>query len=249
MCRMKMRSLLMTALAVLLLSVSCEKKKPVIDSVTFEDLPLGSSGFWNGSDGSGGFSSGNIFFINHYNNQYISWSAFAYSNHTDKVTPDFNNQYSAIAGNGANGSEKYGVYYYSGVPDTLKFSIPEKIIQISVCNSTYAYHAVKNGNAFCKKFGGDTGNDPDWFILTLTAIDSNGDPAGVVDINLADFRFTDNSKDYIANAWTDIDLSAFGFIKALKFEMSSSDSGIWGMNNPGYVCIDNITGELDISRD
>jgi Domain of unknown function (DUF4465) len=66
-----------------------------------------------------------------------------------------------------------------------------------------------------------------------------------VDINLADFRFTDNSKDYIGNTWTNIDLSAFGFIKALKFEMSSSDSGAGGMNTPGYVCLDNIIGELE----
>jgi hypothetical protein len=229
--------------------VSCEKEKPVTDTVTFEDLALGSSGFWNGSDGSGGFTSGNLRFINHYNRQYSSWNGFAYTNHTDKITPDFSNQYSSITGSGAGNSKKYGVFYYTGTPDTLRFLIPEKVTGISVCNSTYSYYSIKNGNPFCKKFGGDTGNDPDWFKLTLTAIDSTGTVKGVVDINLADFRFTDNSKDYIGNAWTRLDLSAFGFIKALKFEMSSSDSGIWGMNNPGYVCIDDITGVLDAVRE
>jgi hypothetical protein len=243
----KKRSCFLIALLVLLLSVSCKKENPVIDYVTFENLSLGSSGFWNGSDGSGGFSSRNIFFINHFDNRDNSWSGFAYTNHTDTITSGFSNQYSSITGSGAGGSKKYGVFSFSGVPDTLKFDIPEKIIRISICNTTFAYKSMKYGTPFCKKFGGDTGNDPDWFKLTLTALDSTGAIKGVVEINLADFRFTDNSKDYIANAWTDLDLSAFGFITSIKFEMSSSDSGIGGMNNPGYVCIDNIMGELDVA--
>jgi hypothetical protein len=230
-----------------LLLVSCEKKQPVTDDVNFENLVLSSSGFWNGSDGSGGFSSGNLFFVNHYESLYQSWSGFAYTNHKDNLTSDFANQYSSIAGGGAGGSQIYGVFYFTGIPDTLKFSLPEKVVHISLCNSTYSYFAIKNGNQFCRKFGGDTGNDPDWFKLTLTGIDASGLVKGVVDINLADFRFTDNSKDYISDTWTDLDLSAFGFIKALKFEMSSSDSGVWGMNNPGYVCIDNIKGILDVA--
>ena len=242
---MKRKSLILYTFAVLLLFVSCKKEKPVIDNVTFEELLLGPYGYWNGSDGSGEFSSGNLFFINHYNNQHHSWSGFAYTNHKDNITSDLNNQYSSIAGSGADGSEKYGVYSFNGKPDTLKFSVPEKVTHISVCNSTYTYYAIKNGNQLCKKFGGDSGNDPDWFKLTLTAIDSLGKVKGVVDINLADFRFTDNSKDYIANSWTYLDLSAFGFIKGLKFEMSSSDSGPGGMNTPGYVCLDNIKGELE----
>jgi hypothetical protein len=66
-----------------------------------------------------------------------------------------------------------------------------------------------------------------------------------MDIFLADYRFTDNAKDYIANAWTRIDLSTFGYIKAVIFEMESSDSGTGGINNPAYLCIDNIRGQLE----
>jgi hypothetical protein len=120
-----------------------------------------------------GFVSGNVFFINHFDAQYNSWSGFAYTNHTDTITKDFSNQYSSIFGKGAEGSQKYGVFYFTGVPDTLVFSVPEKVTDIAFCNSAYAYHSIKYGNQFCKKFGGATGNDQDWFKLTLTAIDND----------------------------------------------------------------------------
>jgi len=224
--------------------ISCQKEKAQTDLVDFEELPLDESGVWNGSDGSRGFKSGNVFFVNHYNSVYKCWSGFAYTNHSDTVTGDFTNQYSSITGSGYNKSLKYGVFYFSGEPDTLVFEIPEKVTDIAFCNTTYTYKAVKNGTDFNKKFGGNTGNDPDWLKLTLTPISEEGIPLGYVNVYLADFRFTDNKYDYISNAWTSIDLSQFGFIKWLKFEMSSSDSGEWGMNTPAYVCIDNIRGVL-----
>ena len=44
--------------------------------------------------------------------------------------------------------------------------------------------------------------------------------------------------------WTRYDLSDFGFVKGLVIELSSSDTGQWGMNTPAYFCLDNIEGEL-----
>lgn len=241
---MKTKILIVAVFTQAFLFCSCEKEKHLTDIVDFESLPLATSGYWNGSDGSGGFRSGNIYFVNRYNNVYKSWSGFAYTNHTDTVKGDYSNQYSSVAGGGADKSLKYGVFYFSGVPDTLVFEIPEKITGIAFCNTTYSYKSIKYGSLFNKAFGGTTGNDPDWFKVTLTPINKEGIELGKVDVYLADFRFTDNKKDYIANRWTSIDLSQYGFIKWLKIEMSSSDSGEWGMNNPAYVCIDNIRGIL-----
>ncbi|MGQ9620719.1 MAG: DUF4465 domain-containing protein [Bacteroidales bacterium] len=242
---MKTKLFFPAVLLLMLLLIACEKEKFAIDIVDFEELMLDASGYWNGSDESEGFSTGNIFFVNHYDKTYQSWSGFAYTNHSDTVTGDYSNQYSSITGSGDGNSAKYGVFYYSGLPDTLVFEIPEKITGIALCNSTYVYKSIKNGTPFSKKFGGDSGNDPDWLKVTLTPIDSQGIELGYMDVFLADFRFTDNKYDYIANAWTEIDLSQFGFIKWLKMEMSSSDSGEWGMNTPAYVCIDNIKGVLE----
>lgn len=235
------------AAALTALLISCNKNEPVIDIVDFEELDPGSSGVWNGSEGEGEFSSGNIDFPNDYNPTWQSWSGFSFTNHSDSTGKDFTNQYCSITASGAGKSSNYGVYYFSGTPDTVLFRIPEKITSVSVANSVYAYTAMLKGNPFAKKFGGDTGSDPDWFKLTLTAINSANETVGKVDIFLADFRFSINSKDYISNTWTSVDLSAFGFIKKIVFEISSSDTGDWGINTPAYVCVDNIIGELDVT--
>ncbi len=228
-----------------LLIYSCKKQdEPVISHITFEEFALGTDGFWNGSDGSGGFTSGNAFFKNTYDTAYKSWSGFAVSNKTDKTTPGYLNQYSSITGGGAKQSQKYALLY-SYSEDTIKFIKPQKISNISFSNSTYAYLAMKNGDNFSKKFGGETGNDPDYFSLTFKAVDDKG----VIwtfdqSLYLADFRSSDNSQDYIFQGWIDADLSSVGFIKYLIFSFDSSDKTGEYLNTPTYVCFDNIEGEI-----
>lgn len=231
-------------LALVLVLAACEEKEQR-ELIDFEEIELGSQGYRNGSDGSGGFRSGNGFFVNSYNHEWSSWSGFACSSHTDVTTAGPGNMYSSIAGSGADNSDKFAVYnYFSGQPDTLWFEIPQKITRISVSNSTYAYLTMHNGDPFAKKFGGDSGSDPDWFRLVLTAINADGDPFASAEIYLADFRFDNNTLDYISNVWTDIDLSQIGFVKGLVFEIESSDTGQYGINTPAYVCVDNIEGIL-----
>lgn len=230
-----------TAIGVVL--SSCEENSPSKDRVTFEELPLGKSGVYNGSDGKGGFSSGNIYFSNVYDAQYQSWYGFAYTNHHDKLTRGYENQYSAIAGEGDDGSEKYAVLY-TWSADTLFFDIPEKVTNISVCNSTYAYYAMLEGNEFAKKFGGETGDDKDFFNLIIEGFDSDENKVMKTTVALADYTFDDNTQDYIGNSWTDIDLSEAGHLKYMVFSFESSDVGQFGINTPTYVCIDNIFGEL-----
>ena len=63
---------------------------------------------------------------------------------------------------------------------------------------------------------------------------------GDVTLYLADFRFGDNSQDYIIDAWTAVNLSSLGQVKTLEFSVSSSDTGDFGINTPTYFAIDNI---------
>jgi hypothetical protein len=240
-----MKSALLIAILVTVSFLSCKKERPLVDKVDFEELVLDNSGYWNGSDGSGGFSSRNIFFVNHYNTHDGTWSGFAYTNHKDTVTSDLTNLYSSVWGSGADNSDKYGVFCYSGTEDTLTFKLPEKITDMAICNTVYAYNTIRSGNELCKKFGGETGNDQDWYKLTITVIDKDGNVLNQKDVFLADYRFDDNSRDYILKSWISIDLSEFGYIKALSFRLTSSDIGPWGMNTPGYVCIDNIIGIIE----
>jgi hypothetical protein len=243
---MKKGVLIAVLTTVMLFGNSCEKsEKPEKVVIDFEELALDESGFWNGSDGSGGFQSGNGFFNNRYDMEWESWFGYSYSNHTDTSSPGYDNQYSAITGSGADESEQYGVYYYYyQQPDTIWFGPQKKITSISLTNTTNTYMAMLNGDAFAKKFGGETGDDPDWFRVSVKGIGPDDTVTETINIYLADYRFDNNDENYIVDRWVKRDLSELGYIKGLVIEIESSDTSQWGPNTPAYVCIDNIEGFL-----
>jgi hypothetical protein len=98
-----------------------------------------------------------------------------------------------------------------------------------------------NGDSFAKKFGGETGDDPDFFSITIKAALNGEMMEDSIEFFLADYRFDDNSMDYILNEWTEIDLTSLGFADQLIFSLNSSDIGAFGINTPAYFCMDNIT--------
>jgi len=209
---------------------------------SFEDLTVPATGYWNGSDGSGAFVSGGLRFNNVSNPDWGTWAGFGYSNVKDSTTPGWSNQYAAAPGSGVDGSSNYGVGYvdaFGGVNPTVQLPIGSVPKGLYVSNTTYAYLSMRDGDAFAKKFGGATGNDADWFKLTATGkvLDQ---VTGTADFYLADFRFADNSKDYIVNDWRWFDLSSLGNAASIEFSLSSSDSGDWGMNTPSYFVVDNV---------
>ncbi len=224
------------------------------DIANFDDLSLAPESYWNGSDGSGGFQSGPAWFNNNYTDWgggYYSWDGWAYSNRTDTTTPGYTNQYSAITGGGFN-SNNYGVSYvsldfmggtYEPIPTSLTFTNTAAGCMVSgayFTNTTYAYLAMKDGYAPAKKFGGPSGNDPDWFLLTITGKNASGADTNTVKFYLADYSFEDNSEDYIVDNWEYVDLSSLGVVKSLKFSLSSSDTGVFGMNTPTYFAMDDL---------
>ena len=215
--------------------------KPVAFA-SFENINLGTPGYYNGSDGKSEFTSGNFRFFTDYTADWDSWSGFAVSNRTDMTTAGYANQYSAITGKGVSGSANYGVAYPNPVSIiTFKDTI---VSGVYVTNSTYAYLSMKNGDSFSKKFGGESGNDPDWLLLTIEGFDSDNKPTGKVYFNLADFAYSINAYDYIVNTWKWVSLSKLGRISKLEFSLRSSDNGAWGMNTPGYFCIDNLNQQI-----
>jgi len=70
-------------------------------------------------------------------------------------------------------------------------------------------------------------------MVDTLAIDS-------LDFYLADFRFADNTQDYILNEWSWFDLSSLGNVNSIRFKFSSSDVSEWGMNTPAYFCMDDL---------
>ncbi len=210
----------------------------------FENFGLSPGEFLNGSDGSGGFRSGNVFLPNDYNEEFESWSGWAISATTDTETPGFTNQYSAITGGGAEGSDTYALAFASGGSTVMELegeAAGGAVEGLFVTNSTYAALAMANGDMFAKKFGGESGDDPDFFLLTVKAYRNGELSTDSVDLYLADYRFEDNSQDYILQEWTYLDLTSLGNADSLLFSLTSTDVGQFGINTPTYFCIDNLT--------
>ncbi len=213
------------------------------DIANFDDLALSPDSYWNGSDETGDFTSGSAVFNNNYDSTYDSWDGWAYSNKSDTTTAGYTNQYSAITGLAQSGSN-YGVAYigWAELP-SITLSNTGIVEGIYVTNTTYAALDMLNGSSFSKKFGGDTGDDPDWFLLTTTGKDSVGNITGSVDFYLADYRFENNEYDYIVDSWEYVDISSLGVVKMLEFSLSSSDVGEYGMNTPAYFAMDTVIPE------
>ncbi len=224
--------------------------------VDFENVPLPTTSaagdYYNGSDLAGGFFSGGAAFFNDYNPLFDSWSGWAASNSTDMTDAAFTNQYSAFPGGGAAGSEKFGVAFDSSFGESMiVFAEPTALAGSFITNGTYPALAVRDGSQFSKKFGGLTGNDPDWFKLEIFGKDRLGNTTGTVEFYLADYRFADNSQDKIVDTWEWVDLTTLGTeVKSLEFALSSTDNGMFGMNTPAYFLMDNLTlADADFNSD
>ena len=207
----------------------------------FENFNLPPESFLNGSAGENGFSSGNVFLPNDYEAASDSWSGWSISNTTDTQTAGFTNQYSAITGGGAVNTATYAVAFTADLPLNMQLenaATGEDMRGFYVTNNTYAYLSMLNGDAFAKRFGGVTGNDPDFFLLTIQKILNGIVSEEKIDIYLADYRFADNSQDFILTEWQYVDVRSLGAADALQFTLTSTDVGAFGMNTPAYFCLD-----------
>ncbi len=213
-------------------------------TITLETPALGLATHDEDWTPAGGFASGGAFFNNSYESTFGSWAGFAHSRETDVTTPGFGNQFSALAGSGAEGSLQYAVGFvdsFTPFLPTIVLPSGEAVLSLAITNTTYAGLSMRDGDFFAKKFGGPSGNDPDFFLLTITGRDGSLVPTGQVDFYLADFRFADNAQDYIVDEWTTVDVSSFGVGTAtVEFTLSSSDNGTFGMNTPAYFAVDHV---------
>lgn len=218
--------------------------------IDFDDLTVPLIGYENGENLSGAFTSNGADFNNFYDGTFGAyWEGFSYSIKGDTADGSYQNQYSSFAGGGsdATGGSVAGNVFALGY---VGFTLPaitfgpgqSRPLSMRVTNTTYAALSMTNGDAFSKKFGGISGNDPDFFKLTVSALDVSDALIGTLQVFLADFRFADNAQDYILDSWTDVDLSSFGDgVAKLSFTLASSDNGQFGMNTPAYFAIDNVT--------
>ncbi|MEM9364816.1 MAG: DUF4465 domain-containing protein [Planctomycetota bacterium] len=210
----------------------------------FEDLspvvpPLG---FRNNAGESGEFVSGGLSFSNSFDNSFgfDSWSGFALSKVQDSTTPGFFNQYAAFPGAGAE-SSTYAVSFASSPSVIQRDDDSGPFESLAITNTTYAALSMLNGDAFAKKFGGESGDDEDFFRVTITGRDRDGESTGEIEVFLADYRFENADDDFILDDWLTIDLTGLADATSLSFALDSTDVGQFGMNTPAYFAIDNVT--------
>jgi hypothetical protein len=209
----------------------------------FDALTFDSTGVWNGSDLSGVFEEEGFQFYNSFNPEWSSWSGFSISSQVDDTTAGWSNQYSVYNGEAYSGSN-----FALGTSGASILFESKVLDGFYITNSTYAALSMLQGDSFAKKFGGASGNDSDWFKLSVIGkLDTV--VTDTLEFYLADYRFEDNSQDYIVSDWTWLDLNALGEVSELSFEFSSTDNGQWGMNTPAYFCMDDLkVNTLDLEE-
>ena len=198
-----------------------------------EELVLEPGTYWNGADLSGSFASGPVTFFNDYNPDWFAWSGWSYT------TPGWGNQYSASVW----ADDRTNVYATSyvipgsgiAIHDTLRW----RINGLFVTNSAMAALSMQHGDDYAKKFGGENGDEEDWFKLIITGF-LDQDSVGKVEFLLADYTPADHRNDYVIQTWQWVELSSLGEVDSLSFSLASTDNGDYGMNTPAYFCLDNI---------
>lgn len=236
-----MKKLVLGLVALMALTfVACDDSDdPTMFTVGFEDVTLDASGLAQNDSVSGSIASGDLSVTCSWSTS--AWgtygSGFSVTDHDNDTTAGYMNPYSCIAKSGAKGSTNFATFYSSG--DSVKFNAAVDMESIMLCNNTYAYLSMRDGDAFAKKFGGADGTDEDYFKLTIMLYGADNTMIGEEDFYLADFR---GDADYIINEWTNLDLSTYKAVSYLKFDFESTDVSNWGgYNTPSYFCLDNIS--------
>lgn len=207
----------------------------VITDVNFGSFALGPEGYYNGSDGSGGFTIDGNFFNNTYEYysewDYTFWAGWAVSNHKDTTTPGFANQYSAVAKGGpaqyglAYGNDDYGFPYINLVDGQSAFSI-------TLTNTAYTYYSIVQGDSLSGPFV-----DGDYLLLTITGYEGLGGVGAVigsVNVDLADYR---EGKTFALDAWETYDLAGLDGARSLGFTFSGGKFNQAGRVTPTYFAV------------
>lgn len=228
--------------------------------IDFEDFTLnGSETHFDGSDMSGSsdgighfetiYTSGTLTFNSIYDTTWGATSGYwstgwAFSNET----PDNQIGYAGLFGSYAGGGDNSNNYVIGQNESVISSNYDlVQFESIRITNNNYAASSMLNGDSFGKKFGGASGDDQDWFLLTIVGYNANDIALDSVEVYLADYRFSDNSQDYILKDWTTVNLTSIGNSDYIKFKLTSSDNTGGYMNTPAFFAVDNVVEDAIVS--
>lgn len=237
-----------------LLSVAFTLQTNAQTTVDFENFTLtGTETHFDGSDmsgvsnGSGLFEStyteGDLTFSSIYDTtwgiSYGYWAqGWAFTNETPDNISGYAGLFSSYAG-GGDASTNYVIGQNNA--RIIKTNSAASFESLRITNNNYASSSMQNGDAFAKAFGGSTGDDPDFFLVSIIGYDANQIAIDTIEFYLADYRFSDNNQDYIVKDWTTVDLSSIGQAEYIDFVLSSTDSSGGYMNTPAFFAMDKVT--------
>lgn len=238
-------------LMILALSFTLLKAQTSTIAIDFETFTLSLNSAYSNTN-SVAFSTSSVSFQYQWHPTFNYWSGgFSYTNKYDSaaVATSSPGLYGVKPLKGYNNSNTYVIAQDKGV---IKLSAPSTTVEgFYIANSTYAYKAIKHGDAFARKFGDTTGTGsgttiaqgsyPDFFKVTVKGYKNGILKTDSVPFYLADYRFSNNAQDYVINNWQWVNTSSLGDIDSLRFYLYTSDNGSFGPNTPLFFGMDNFT--------
>lgn len=211
----------------------------------FEGLTTGPDQAFYGQDGIFTRTSGGVILditsYQEFGGGFFAWTGTSVSSFTGGTTGGLEEQFTARSGSGVEGSDTYAVTFGERVVIRLDESVAGGIVEgMSVNNTAYTYFVIRDGNMFSGLFGGESGDDPDFFFLTVRGFSDGELTTDSVNFYLADYRFEDNEQDYIVEDWEFVNLSSLGGVDSLELTLNSSDFNDLGILTPAYIAIDNV---------
>lgn len=261
--KIKLLSLASLALALAFSVASCKSTDDNINEVTLTlnatNIEYNEEGVWaKVYDNAAHIISQNIIFSHNAAPEWNMWGGFCASRNSD--TEDFSStewlshQWGVMSGGGLSGAGTPFMVGFWNNMETEDVKIEEAScvikygdlnhanaftpLSVYINNSTYAYYCMLNGSGYNKKFG-----KGDYCVLKIYGY-LNGARISNIDFYLADYRSENEAEWTMIKDWTYVNLEALGKVEHICFQMESSDTGTWGMNNPAYFCLDRLKIKL-----
>ncbi len=230
----------------ILISAIASPVEPLV--ADFEEMPLNADSIWSApAMGDNYFVDKTWRFYNFSASGY--WGGFQVSSRKDTTTTAMDAQYTAVTGSGYNNSEQYNVSYASYYPTDVfpETGNPTETVKgMYVTNNLWTYQVIMNGDNYTNAFGGESGNDPDYFRIRAIGYNENDEAGDTVYFYLADYRFEDNTQDYVVTDWQYFDLSSLGEVSKIRFSVEGSKQNEYGLVTPAYFCMDNFNDDAPV---
>ena len=190
----------------------------------------------------------------------IAWDGFTVSKNAEITPADdlLDSQWGCMAGGGiadvvdnniiTDPSRPYAIAYYSlmSMQNSLSITFNDgnnyTAEGMYVTTSPYIYYATKDGYFVARPFT----EEGDYLKIIAHGVKEDNSET-TTEMTIAEFT---NGTFSALDKWEWFDLSPLGEVKEIYFTMESTDvDPMWGMNTPGYFCMDRLTVSKEVEEE